>query len=266
MGWIRARSGAAVRTCQEPVCALFFLYAFCILLLAWAENVPGNLLFLLLCVAAVVGAIHRLLRQMRDGSLRQLHRRRRRGLRALRLPRGAAMQFLPLLLADRDFDGDDYDMLMMLEEHNVPTHHRATEVELRRLPVHTFQPRQRGGEGGEGGEEGCALLAGEDDSAEAKAVEFSTGATEASGDAVGRVQGAGAGAGAEQAPGASVADRRQCCICLLDYETGDRIKTLPCLHQFHSACVDRWLRTNATCPICKFPAVAREPVGAGMHV
>lgn len=43
----------------------------------------------------------------------------------------------------------------------------------------------------------------------------------------------------------------QCNICLADYREGEEVKTLPCLHRFHSDCLDPWLRLNAVCPICK---------------
>jgi hypothetical protein len=46
-------------------------------------------------------------------------------------------------------------------------------------------------------------------------------------------------------------DCRECAICLETFEAGIMRKTLPCLHGFHQACVDKWLRTNAVCPICK---------------
>jgi hypothetical protein len=45
--------------------------------------------------------------------------------------------------------------------------------------------------------------------------------------------------------------RRSCPICLEPYVVGDEVKTVLCLHQFHGHCIDRWLRTNATCPVCK---------------
>lgn len=47
-------------------------------------------------------------------------------------------------------------------------------------------------------------------------------------------------------------DHAQCMICLETFQGGQQRKTLPCLHGFHTECVDKWLRTNATCPICKF--------------
>jgi hypothetical protein len=46
-------------------------------------------------------------------------------------------------------------------------------------------------------------------------------------------------------------DCRTCCICLEAFEAGGMRKTLPCLHGFHQTCIDKWLRTNGACPICK---------------
>lgn len=43
-----------------------------------------------------------------------------------------------------------------------------------------------------------------------------------------------------------------CCICLSQYEDGADINSLPCNHHFHSACVAKWLKMNATCPLCKY--------------
>jgi hypothetical protein len=42
-----------------------------------------------------------------------------------------------------------------------------------------------------------------------------------------------------------------CSICLSEYEMNDRLKTLPCSHEFHKACIDPWLRINRTCPTCR---------------
>uniref|UniRef100_A0A7N0TY21 RING-type E3 ubiquitin transferase n=1 Tax=Kalanchoe fedtschenkoi TaxID=63787 RepID=A0A7N0TY21_KALFE len=44
----------------------------------------------------------------------------------------------------------------------------------------------------------------------------------------------------------------ECCICLSVFEEEDEIKFLPdCNHCFHSDCVDRWLLTQSTCPLCR---------------
>uniref|UniRef100_A0A166EFG2 RING-type E3 ubiquitin transferase n=1 Tax=Daucus carota subsp. sativus TaxID=79200 RepID=A0A166EFG2_DAUCS len=44
----------------------------------------------------------------------------------------------------------------------------------------------------------------------------------------------------------------ECCICLSPYEDGTEIHSLPCNHFFHSSCVVKWLKMNATCPLCKY--------------
>lgn len=44
----------------------------------------------------------------------------------------------------------------------------------------------------------------------------------------------------------------ECCICLSSYEDGMELHTLPCNHHFHSTCIVKWLKMNATCPLCKY--------------
>lgn len=43
-----------------------------------------------------------------------------------------------------------------------------------------------------------------------------------------------------------------CCICLAKYADNDLLRELPCTHFFHIECVDKWLKINASCPLCKF--------------
>ncbi|XP_078177477.1 E3 ubiquitin-protein ligase SDIR1-like [Carex rostrata] len=43
-----------------------------------------------------------------------------------------------------------------------------------------------------------------------------------------------------------------CSICKEDLHVGEMMRQLPvCLHSFHQACIDRWLRMSFTCPICR---------------
>ncbi|KAM5566279.1 E3 ubiquitin-protein ligase [Rosa sericea] len=42
-----------------------------------------------------------------------------------------------------------------------------------------------------------------------------------------------------------------CCICLAKYANNDELRELPCSHFFHKDCVDKWLKINASCPLCK---------------
>lgn len=44
----------------------------------------------------------------------------------------------------------------------------------------------------------------------------------------------------------------ECAICLSMFSEGDKVKVLPlCHHGFHSDCVDMWLRTRSSCPLCR---------------
>ncbi|XP_015072154.2 LOW QUALITY PROTEIN: E3 ubiquitin-protein ligase ATL4, partial [Solanum pennellii] len=43
-----------------------------------------------------------------------------------------------------------------------------------------------------------------------------------------------------------------CAVCLSKFEPEDQLRLLPlCLHAFHSGCIDAWLVTNQTCPLCR---------------
>jgi hypothetical protein len=42
-----------------------------------------------------------------------------------------------------------------------------------------------------------------------------------------------------------------CCICLAKYANNDELRELVCTHFFHKDCVDKWLKINALCPLCK---------------
>jgi hypothetical protein len=33
-----------------------------------------------------------------------------------------------------------------------------------------------------------------------------------------------------------------CDICLNEYKAHDKVRTIPCLHRFHTRCIDKWLK------------------------
>ncbi|KAF5892520.1 synaptonemal complex protein 3 isoform X1 [Clarias magur] len=47
------------------------------------------------------------------------------------------------------------------------------------------------------------------------------------------------------------AGKTDCQICFSDYKKGEKLRILPCFHDYHVKCIDRWLKENATCPICR---------------
>lgn len=48
-------------------------------------------------------------------------------------------------------------------------------------------------------------------------------------------------------------DARNCAICLVRFVGGEEVKRLPCHHDFHPCCIDKWLLRNKKCPLCNRP-------------
>lgn len=41
-----------------------------------------------------------------------------------------------------------------------------------------------------------------------------------------------------------------CAVCLCDFERDEWLRRLPCGHNFHRICIDKWLKRNKVCPLC----------------
>ena len=48
-------------------------------------------------------------------------------------------------------------------------------------------------------------------------------------------------------------DSSSCSICMAEFDEGEDVRLLPCIHQFHCVCIDKWLATDVRCPMCKTP-------------
>ncbi|CAL4970281.1 unnamed protein product [Urochloa decumbens] len=76
------------------------------------------------------------------------------------------------------------------------------------------------------------------------------------GGAAGRCRGEGSGSGSGRG-------WAQCAVCLSLVQEGELVRRLPaCMHLFHVCCIDMWLRSHSTCPLCRAtveePAVTKE--------
>jgi len=47
--------------------------------------------------------------------------------------------------------------------------------------------------------------------------------------------------------------KNKCCcdICYQDYSVGEYKRKLNCVHLFHKKCIDKWLKIDFSCPICR---------------
>lgn len=47
-------------------------------------------------------------------------------------------------------------------------------------------------------------------------------------------------------------------MCIGEFEDADIVRVLPCAHEFHKTCVDPWLSSHHTCPLCKFDILGED--------
>ncbi|CAN6362211.1 unnamed protein product [Urochloa humidicola] len=66
----------------------------------------------------------------------------------------------------------------------------------------------------------------------------------------------------EMTVGEGEATEEECAVCLVTYEAGDALRTMPCAHAFHEHCIFGWLAVSHHCPLCRFalPAEADSDI------
>nr|XP_012221571.1 PREDICTED: E3 ubiquitin-protein ligase RNF181 [Linepithema humile] len=47
-------------------------------------------------------------------------------------------------------------------------------------------------------------------------------------------------------------ETKQCPVCLKEFQTGDKAKSMPCGHTFHQECILPWLEKTNSCPLCRY--------------
>ncbi|KAH0456778.1 hypothetical protein IEQ34_014685 [Dendrobium chrysotoxum] len=60
-------------------------------------------------------------------------------------------------------------------------------------------------------------------------------------------------------PSLSQISYSECSVCLSAIEEGEKVRVLPsCGHGFHARCIDAWLRTRLSCPVCRSDVTAPQ--------
>jgi E3 ubiquitin-protein ligase ATL6/9/15/31/42/55 len=55
----------------------------------------------------------------------------------------------------------------------------------------------------------------------------------------------------------------ECAVCLCEFDDDDTLRLLPrCAHAFHTDCIDAWLASHVTCPVCRAVLAAPDAADA----
>jgi hypothetical protein len=46
-------------------------------------------------------------------------------------------------------------------------------------------------------------------------------------------------------------ENKKCMICLENFSSNERVTALPCIHLFHTHCIEKWMGNKQECPVCK---------------
>ena len=168
---------------------------------------------------------------------------------AMHMP--GASQRMRMALLQRDFTGEDYEMLQQLDEGN-SSHalQGAQQADIDRLPVHSITAAEL--------EQAERDELAESHNSDSRRRDGLSVSEESISEMYGERDENRIGNAATHAPAASSfsgSSATNCSICLAPYQVGDEVRTVLCMHKFHKDCVDQWLRTNPVCPICKCRAV-----------
>ncbi|KAH9309757.1 hypothetical protein KI387_037668, partial [Taxus chinensis] len=59
----------------------------------------------------------------------------------------------------------------------------------------------------------------------------------------------------------------ECPVCLTEFEKNEKLRALPnCNHRFHTECINMWLHSHITCPLCRTKVIPPpKAVQSGTH-
>lgn len=61
-------------------------------------------------------------------------------------------------------------------------------------------------------------------------------------------------------------DGGTCSVCLCEFMDGEPVRVLPeCLHPFHVSCIDTWLHSHSSCPLCRVGTPTPSRALGDMH-
>ncbi|XP_071736056.1 RING-H2 finger protein ATL52-like [Rutidosis leptorrhynchoides] len=61
--------------------------------------------------------------------------------------------------------------------------------------------------------------------------------------------------------GDGVVDGSDCAVCLSEFQEGESLRLLPkCGHAFHLPCIDTWLTSHSSCPLCRSHVMPGLPI------
>lgn len=61
----------------------------------------------------------------------------------------------------------------------------------------------------------------------------------------------------------------QCSVCLEKFQDGEQLRLLPCMHKYHSRCIDKWFQNSPACPVCKhsiIPSTSTASASQGLVI